>query len=255
MPVASASALASAGATGLIGDSLMLLAPKGPRASLVWAKWISRARHVGEGRDAVVAERRVDDPAFRVEDHLLAEGPAQPLGDRRLPPARAVRRIDDRPGIDGLDAVQDADLARDAMDGDPKALHVERDGARRRRRPSAWPAGVAPLAGPRGTGRPGSVPAADNGVFLQPALFRCGAPRPGGEGQDAVAQDRRRPRRPPSPPHWCRHAERAGVVAGAVGVGGGSAWARASEVPSTVATICCRTVAEPLPNSGEPMAR
>jgi hypothetical protein len=53
------------------------------------------------------------------------------LRDAALDLAEYLRRVDHDAGVRGLDAVEDADLARDAVDGDAEAVGVGRDAARR----------------------------------------------------------------------------------------------------------------------------
>ena len=55
----------------------------------------------------------------------------KPMRDRAVDLAAALHRVDQPPDIGGMHAVQDADLAGDAMHGEPNAMHVEGDGARR----------------------------------------------------------------------------------------------------------------------------
>ena len=88
-------------------------------------------RHVGEGWDAVVAERRVQHGALRVIDHLLVERPAEAHGDSAVELAAALHRVDQPADVGGVHALQGHDLAGDAMHGDAHALHVEPDRARR----------------------------------------------------------------------------------------------------------------------------
>ena len=52
------------------------------------------AGHVGEGRDAVVAQRRVHHGAVIVEHHLLVQRPAEPHGDRAVDLAAALHGVD-----------------------------------------------------------------------------------------------------------------------------------------------------------------
>ena len=58
-------------------------------------------------------------------------GCPDPLGDSTLDLSPRLHRVDDRAGVEGLHALKDADLAGDAMHGDPKAMRQERRGSGR----------------------------------------------------------------------------------------------------------------------------
>ena len=80
------------------------------------------AGDVGEGRNAVIPEGGIHDGAGRVDHHPLEEGRADPLGDAALELSPRLHGVDDRAGVEGLHALQDADLAGDAMHGDAKTM-------------------------------------------------------------------------------------------------------------------------------------
>ena len=103
---------------------------------------------------------------------------AQPIahGDGAVDLAAALHRVDQPADVGGVHAVQDADLAGDAMHGEPNALHVEGDGARRQ-------VGLAPDleamtgrgAGGMELGQRDPLVAADDGVVVEPALVAVDA--------------------------------------------------------------------------------
>jgi hypothetical protein len=106
MPVASASAFASAGATGLIGHSPMPFAPNGPVLS-------------------------VDDRSRVVEHDPLVERPADALRHGPLDLSLELHRVDHRARVRRVHALQDEDFAADGVDGDAEAMDIEGDAARR----------------------------------------------------------------------------------------------------------------------------
>ena len=89
------------------------------------------AGNIGEGRDAVVAEGRIDHFSVVVEDHALEQTAADALRNRPLDLPAALHGVEDRSGVRGVDALQDANFSGDPIHGDTKAMHVEAGSARR----------------------------------------------------------------------------------------------------------------------------
>src|ERR1700676_3687987 len=79
----------------------------------------------------VVAECRIDDAAAVVDDHLFVQRRAERLRDAALDLAAKLHWIGDAPGVGGLYAFQNPDLAGSLVHGDAKSLDVEGDRARR----------------------------------------------------------------------------------------------------------------------------
>ena len=66
-----------------------------------------------------------------VEDHALEQTAADALRNRPLDLPAALHGVEDRSGVRGVDALQDANFSGDPIHGDTKAMHVEAGGARR----------------------------------------------------------------------------------------------------------------------------
>ena len=97
-----------------------------------WPDGIRRvdAEHLGAGdvgiaRDAVIAEVGVRHDALRVDVVILGQRESDSLGDAAFHLSPDLCGIDDDRGVGCLDAVKDADLTRDPVDGDAEALRME----------------------------------------------------------------------------------------------------------------------------------
>ena len=127
-PVACANAFAIAAAVGTIGGSPRPLAPTfGRFASGTCGIVDHDLGHVGDRRDLVVVEVRVDgDAGRRVDDELLRERERHPLQDPALDLARGGQRVDDPPDVVDGDDPLDAHLAERRVDRDLRDLAAER---------------------------------------------------------------------------------------------------------------------------------
>ena len=74
-------------------------------------------RSVGDRRNAIVTQRRIDDGAALVVDHLLLQRVADAHHDAADDLAAQLVRIDHDAGVDGFHVIENDDLAGDAMDG------------------------------------------------------------------------------------------------------------------------------------------
>ena len=113
MPVASARALANAGRDGVDRRFAHALCTERAKGIAGLCTVDFGTRHVGESGNTVVTKRRVDDPPLRIENHPFAQSPSQSLGDAAFHLAAQLHWIDDRHRIDRLDALEDANFARD----------------------------------------------------------------------------------------------------------------------------------------------
>ena len=68
--------------------------------------------------------------AIVVMDEMLGQCPADGHADGAFRLAATLHRIEQTADIEGMDAVQDADLTRHPVHGKPDAMHVEGDGTR-----------------------------------------------------------------------------------------------------------------------------
>ncbi len=84
------------------------------------------AGNVCVGGDSVVAQVRVDHDPVVVDVEVLGQREPDALRDATLDLAAHLRRVDHDPGIGGLHAVEDADLAGHPVHGDPEAVGVGR---------------------------------------------------------------------------------------------------------------------------------
>ena len=140
-PVACANAFAIAAAVGTIGGSPSPLAPTFGRFASGDVREVDHdLGHVGDRRDLVVVEVRVDRNARRrVDDELLRERERHPLQDAALDLARGGERVDDPPDVVDGDDPLDAHLAEAGIDRDLRDLAAERvddEAVRVRRRAS-----------------------------------------------------------------------------------------------------------------------
>ena len=94
-------------------------------------------RGVREGRDATIAQLRIDHAPFSVVHHILDERPAVAHRYGAIELAAALHRIDRPADIGRMHAVQHTDLARHAMHRESNPLDVKRDRARRQIGPTA----------------------------------------------------------------------------------------------------------------------
>src|SRR5215472_9757194 len=146
-------------------------------------------RHVGEGGDAVIAQGWVDDMAIVVMDEMLRQRPADRHADGTFRLAATLHRVEQTADIEGMNTLQDADLARHPVHGKPDAMHVEGDGTRREIglalglevMASLLPGGMQILE------RDALVTAAHIAAFQRP-VGRIGARVLRGELQDVLAQ-------------------------------------------------------------------
>ena len=133
---------------------------------------------------------------------------------------RQLHRVDDRAGIRRVHALQDHDFAGHPVDGDAEAMHVERDAARRAVRLAGETELHASLVGRGGEiGERHAHFAADDRVGVQTATVAMAPGYARGKAQDALAQGFRGQGHSLAGDKGARAGERAGVVAGAVGIG------------------------------------
>ena len=90
----------------------------------------STLRDVRERGDSIVAEGRIDHAPGVIENHFFEQRPAESLCDCPFDLRAALHRIDDHAAVGAVNALQDRDLAGDAIDRDAKALDLEGDAAR-----------------------------------------------------------------------------------------------------------------------------
>ena len=122
MPVASARALPNGRGDGNDGRLADRLRTERAIAVVGVGEIDLGSGDVGEGGDAVIPESGVHDGAGLVDHHPLEQRGADPLGDSALDLPARLHGVDDRAGVEGLHALQDADLAGDAMHGDAKTM-------------------------------------------------------------------------------------------------------------------------------------
>src|SRR4029077_14172231 len=87
-------------------------------------------RNVGKRGDAIIAKSRIHHPSVFVVNHLFEQRPSKSLRDRAVDLRPALHRIDNHPAVATVNALQDYNLASDAIDCDTKALDLEGDAAR-----------------------------------------------------------------------------------------------------------------------------
>src|SRR5260370_22634331 len=87
-------------------------------------------RNVGKSRDAIIAKSRIHHASALVVNHLFEKRPAKSLRDRAVDLRAALHWIDDHTAVGAVNALQNNNLAGDAIDCDAKALDLEGDAAR-----------------------------------------------------------------------------------------------------------------------------
>ncbi len=176
-------------------------------------------RDVGIGRDAVVAEYRVDDPSLLVENYLFVKGPSQSLGNTAFNLSPELPRIDLDPNVGCVNTLEDLDFPCNAMDPDPETVNVESNGARRSiglaydlQKLSRLACRVVKINQPD----PDAI--ANHSVRFEPAFVAAGTAMPGSEIQDPLPHGFGRLMHRLSSHGRSGAAERPGIVARAIGV-------------------------------------
>lgn len=84
-----------------------------------------RSRNVSESGNAIVSEGWIEHRTAFVDDHPLKEACPYPLGDGAVRLTATLHRVDHRAAVNSLHALQDANFARDTVNGDPKPVRIE----------------------------------------------------------------------------------------------------------------------------------